>query len=140
MKLRGQDLQIIPTGQARARDAHGTARSVVAVLAQAIPRQVLDGCDVRLLLGGVGIRVQSLIGIPLEGLRMALRPTFDFGFVNPYLVVFDPGFELRQGLGVVVCAHTRIPAVIPRVQAADQVVPLHETIGHERAAVQSAPI
>src|SRR5205823_14682588 len=43
-----------------------------------------------------------------------------------------------QHLGVVVFADAGVDAIIPIVQAADEVVPLHKAVGEQAAAVQAA--
>ena len=67
------------------------------------------------------ILVQALIGIPVVGLRIVHRPGADLVLIHPDLIVLDPGVETMQPLGGIVRADASLVAVVPIVQAADDI-------------------
>jgi ferredoxin len=60
--------------------------------------------------------------------------------VDQDLAAFDPRLERRQDLGVVVFADAGVDAIVPVMQAADQVFAVDETVREQRAAMQAAPV
>ena len=56
------------------------------------------------------------------------------------VTVLNPRVEFRQRFAVVVLADAGVEAVVPAVKAADQVVPLDRSVGHQGAAVQAAAV
>ena len=141
VQLGGKDLDVVPARQLVARHAHRVHHAMVAGLGKAVARIALNQRVVRLFrraVAGVGIGTQ--VAVAVEGLRVGQRPGADLVGVDPHLAVVDPGRELGQHLGVVVSRDAAVEAVVPVVQAADEVVALHMTVGQQRAAMQAAAV
>ncbi len=101
----------------------------------------MDQARIRLLGSAVrGVGIKAEIGIAVEGLGVVFRPGVDLVGVHPDCAILKPGIELRQLLVIGILRHARVETVIPVVHAADQVATTHETVGHQRAAVQAAAI
>ena len=86
------------------------------------------------------VGVEAEILVPLEGLRVVLPPSADLVRVDQNLAVLSPRGELGQDFFVIVFADAGIEAVVPVVDAADQVLAVDMAVGHERAPVQAAAV
>ena len=140
MQLSGDELQVVPVGQQAARNAHGLDDAVMSGPAQAVFRVILDQFDVRFVLRPVNVRVETEIFVAPVGLRMGLRPIGDFVRVDPDLPVLDGGREFPERLFVVVFADAGVEAIVPVVDAADQIVAIDMAIGQQGATVQAAAV
>ena len=140
VKLRRDELDVVPARQILAWHAHGHDDSVVAGLAEPVPGIALDEPHMGLFGRGVGVGVEALIFIPIEGLRVVLPPSADLVRIDQNLAVLSPRGELGQDFFVIVFADAGIEAVVPVVDAADQVLAVDMAVGHERAPVQAAAV
>ena len=140
VKLRGEDLDVIPPRQGGSRDAHRSTVPMVTPLLQAMLREVLDLAHLVLLVHRMGVRVLSQILVAIEGLGVRLVPGPDLVRVDAQLPVLHPGAKLLKLLRVVVLADAGVDPVIPEVHPAHKVSARNEAIGEERTAVMAAPV
>ena len=140
VELGGDELEVVPARQLGGRHAHGAPRAVVADLGEPLAGQPLDVGVVRLLGGAVGVLVEAEVVVAPVGLGVALGPAADLGLVDVDGVVagVDPGREAGEGLGVVVLADPGVVAVVPAVDAADEVGAVDVAVGQQGAAVEAA--
>jgi hypothetical protein len=96
--------------------------------------------DVRLFGHAVWIRVEPLVHVGRVRLRVHHLPVQDLVAIDVESVAMHLGGELLELLGVAVGADARLDAVVPAVQAADEVVAADLTVGEQRASVQAAPV
>ena len=123
-ELGGEDLEVGPAGEIGERHAHRRNHPVVADLLQAVPGELLDVAVVGLLGRAVDIGVQAQVLVAPVGLRELVVPRRHLGFVHEDRVRagVDPRAELVQRFLGVVGADAGVEAVVPVVNAADQVV------------------
>ena len=76
-------------------------------------RQVLDVAYMGLLGAPVRVRIQTLIGFPVEGLWVFELPGGDLILIHPDGACLYPGLKAFETLGRVVGADTRRIAVVP---------------------------
>lgn len=122
MELGGEDLDVIPMWEGGARHAHGGAGAVVAPLRKPVLGEVLAFGDAVFLVNWVGVGVGPQIGVAVEWLRVLFVLGGDLVGVDHDLVVFDPGGEFVEALGVVVFGDAGIDAEVPVVDTADQIL------------------
>jgi|GEM_PF-3751742 len=140
MKLRGQDLDVVPAGQLRALHSHRGRVAVVAPLFQPEARKVLDLPHLVLFRHRVGVGKLPEIGLPVERLGMILVPRRNLIGIDDHVSVLDPMRELVESFRVVVFRDAGIDAEIPPVHTADQVVAREMTVSHEGTPVLAAPV
>ena len=128
MQLTDDELNIVPFGQFISRHAHGGRRTVVTEFAQAFRCQLANELDVRFVASAGVILKNTLIGISGVRLRMCRRPRFDLVLINPHTAFLDPRIKFRQSFAVIVFADTGIKTIVPKVDAANQVIPFYKTI------------
>ena len=140
-QLCSNQLNVVPCRQFITRHAHRIHCAMVAGLGQAIARVLLDQPVIGFLgstMCGIGIKPE--IGIAVERLRVFQRPFGNLVFIDKNIIAVNPGRKLRQSLIVGIGRHAAIQPIVPIVHPANQVVATHETIGHQRTAMQTTPV
>lgn len=141
VQLRGQDLDVVPSGQVRPGHAHGYDDPVMAGLAKPVAGVALDQPVERFFLGAVaGIGVKPQISLPVEGLRVVGGPGGDFVRIDPNLALVPPSAEFHELFVIGIFRHPGVEPVIPMMHAAYQVVAIDKAVGHQCPPVQTAPI
>jgi hypothetical protein len=112
----------------------------MTVLRQAILRQRLNQLDVRLGFVAMRVGIGSQVLLALERLWIGPCIFLDLGFINPNLAFFNPSCELAELLIVVVFADSGVITPIPLVDAANQIIALHRSIGERSATVMTAAV
>ena len=138
-QLGGDELDPVPRRKLFAGHAHGRHRPVRARLGQAVGRELVDEADERLLHHHVRVAVVPLVDVRVERLGVAHEVVGHLECIDVDTVVLDPAGELLQRLGVVVGAHPGVDAVVPAVQAAQQVVPVDGPVRQQRPPVLAPP-
>jgi hypothetical protein len=95
-----------------------------------------------LLVRAVRVLIESEIGVPIVRLGILVMPRCDFRFVNQNSVgvMVDRAAELVQNLLIVVFGNPGIQTIVPVVNAANEVVAIHEPVRHERTAVETPSV
>jgi hypothetical protein len=139
-ELRGDELDVVPMRQLVPRDAHRADRPVHAGLAEPVRGQLVDVHHERLFRDHVRVAVVALVHVGIERLRVAHHEAQHFGAVDEQVVAVEGARELLEHLGVVVGAHAGVDAVVPTVQAADEVVAHDVAVAEQRPAVEAAAV
>ena len=139
-ELRGHELDVVPGGKLLAGNAHRGDEAVMPDLGEPVLGELVNLHHVRLLDRAVRIGVETLVHVRVERLRMVQLPTDHLVEVDEEAVAVDHRRELRERLGVVVHAHTRRDAVVPTVQAADEVFTVKVAVGEQRASMETPAV
>jgi hypothetical protein len=138
-QLGGDQLDVVPLREIGGGHAHGGDGTVPAV-GQSGGRQLLDEFVVRFLGGAVEVLVGTLVGIATKRLRIRQLPLVDLVLVDPHGVVLDPTGEPLKSLAVVVLADPGIEAVVPPVEAADEIGAVDVPVRQEGAPVEAPSV
>ena len=141
-ELGGQELHVAPSRELGERHAHGGHRPVMSDPVESVPGQFLN-VEVEGFLGpAVYVRIQAEVLVALVGLRMRLGKGVNLGAIDEHgvLIRIQPGRELVERLVVVVLADAGIQAVVPLMDAADEVLAVDVAVGQEGTAVQAPSV
>jgi hypothetical protein len=130
VKLTHDELNVIPLGQLVSRYTHRRRWTVMTRFAQTFAGEFANELHVRFVTAPRMVLVDALVRVSLVRLWMLSRPLLDLILIDKYLAVFDPRGELGQRFARVVLANAGIQTVVPEVHTTDQVVALHEAVGH----------
>ena len=132
----------VPARQLGQRHAHGRDFAVMPPFFQAVLRQLLNVLVVGFLRPAVDVGVEAEVFVALVGLGKVDVPGLHLFFVHVDRVVVgvDPGGEFVEGFVVAVRTDAGVVAIVPVVDAADQVVASDGAVGEQGAAMQAAPV
>ncbi len=86
------------------------------------------------------ILVEPLVGLPIVGLRVFRLPGRDLLLVDPDRAVLDPGIEAVLNLLGVVGADPGLVAVVPTMDAADQILAFDVAVAQKGATVHATAV